>query len=202
MFHLWLLLVFGLCTLEARSESLPRDANLREACRKQVAGLYLSIYDEHKKNEQYLRLLKEKNIALQKSQAETQIKLRHIKKQLENSRYDLEISNKHDQIDSMVSLLESSLSENHQLSTEASKKQQELSKQLKELKVKISNLFNFKKIKGKGAGYKFHIDYKDTCPPYRYSCPLPREKAKKLTAIFPQEEVPLVCQRYASFLNW
>ena len=189
---------------EANSQTLPRDANLREYCRKQVAGKYLSLYDTHEKTEAYLSLLQEKKKQLEQGLIESRKKLSVVKKNIASSGYDIDLSDKHDSVVSRVSMIEDSLNENKRLRTDAMKKQKRLAKEIANLKGRISHIFNFKKIKGKGRGkgYKFQIEYKDTCPPYRFSCPLPREKAQKLLEIFPKGKIPIVCERYASFLNW
>lgn len=186
----------------ALSQTLPRDANLRESCRKKVAGKYLSLYDTLEKTQSYLNLLGQKKAQLEKGLKETQNKLLAVKKELAKTGYDIDLSDKHDSINSRFSMIEDNLNENKQLSSKAVKRNHSLAKEIAKLKVRMSHIYIFKKIKGKDLGYKFQIEYKDICPPYRYSCPLPKEKAQKLLDIFPKGEVPIACERYANFLNW
>ena len=204
MLHLsYLLLIFFLLGLpKVYSQSFPRDANLRESCRKQVAGKYLNLYDQKKKTDAYLNLLRIKKKQLEKGRQEAQKKLAIVKKDIASSGYDIDLSDKNDSIASQISMINENLKENKRLNSDAVDKQQNLAKQIRQLKARMSPIFYFKTFKGKGSGYKFQIEYKEACPPYRYSCPLSREKSEKLLKIFPEGKVPLVCERYANFLNW
>ena len=76
-----------------------------------------------------------------------------------------------------------------------------LAARVKDLKQKILRVFSFEKITGRGDGYKFKIEYQQKCPEFRFNCPLSRKFASQLLKIFPPEETPLVCTRYANFLR-
>ena len=149
-----------------------------------------------------MKLLKNKRSQLEEGRLQAQKNLTAVKNDLGKAGYDIELSDKRDSIISRLSMIEDNLKENKKLTSEADQNQQNLAKVLSQMKKKISRIFNFKTFKGKGYGYKFQIEYKDTCPPYQYSCPLPREKAQRLLEIFSSGKVPLVCERYANFLNW
>ena len=178
------------------------DGNLREACRKYVAGLYLKKYDKvqklnstvkhlHSHNNLYDERLKEIDLKSPIINKKNDIFLSDPQKTKERRAYDLE-----------KKMIISNLEENKKI-LNSSKNELLLAQQkLKKLKIKLLKVFkifeyNIKDKTVSGA-YPFKVIYQDSCPKFYISCPLSKDKTVLLKEIFSDSSLPIVCEKYVS----
>lgn len=199
--HIILKLLLICSSNAAIAAPLPQDGNLREACRKVVAGKYLSLYDKEQEYLAYKKILMAKELELKSSLKIAKKNLSVSQSKLEKAGFDLDLTFQRDSLKSRVDIISHTIAAHHDLFLKTEKKHI-ITRDLRlKFQEKMRQVFDTKKkINGK-SGYGWEISYKSSCPPYRYSCRLPKKFAQALKKIF-GEETPVVCQRYADFLHW
>lgn len=183
------------------AEPLPRDGNLREACRKQVAGLYLALYDQKEKAKSYRDLLAQTNVELKAGLNKAKAEFLQSEKRIAQSALDLQLSLEHEGKASQVAAIEKNIQENLELAQKAQEAELTSTRELKAVTENLNKIFTINPIKGDGDSYKFSVSYQSPCPSYHDSCPLPAKEAKLLQSLF-GDKTPDVCVKYANFLQW
>lgn len=196
-------------TLKA-DESLAQDyaaqpPNLREFCRREIAGYYLKLYDLFLYNSRMQQHLKEQAVDLEKAIAVNQTLINKKKQELAQVIFDETLRGELDTVSSKQEALVSSLKQNKEQSTKLEVELKIQEKLAESFWNSIKSVFVKKPITGKGAGYKFYIAYIESCPAYRYGCPLSSSSAALLKQISFLEEknwtLPSSCQKYADYLQ-
>lgn len=182
--------------------ALYRGGNLREACRKQVAGHFLLLHNEAESSRSYTTHLKEKIEELEKNRKIYKLKLSDTKKKLAKVKFDMNLIREKEGQENKLLMIEEALKSNKAIYLDHQNKLKTNGQRLKLFSAKLDEIFTVEKVKSTTVKYRFEIDYKNHCPPYRYSCPLPRKDAEKLLALFKPEKTPVICDRYAHFLKW
>ena len=193
--------LFFLFLTPAQRVSAVKDAevNLREACRRAVAGYYLKIYDKKEHSEQYLHLLgeKEKEIAAALKQAEVNFEAK--KKKFTQNEFDSKVLTEFNEATVHLDNLKKAHADNQNLQYDAKETLFVVTKQEKEAREKIAPVFKIERLEDKPQqGYPFRVEYIAPCPKYRYLCALPLDHAKSLKTLL-GEETPDACLKYSNF---
>jgi len=176
------------------------DTSLRELCRKNISGQYLSTYDRvyNAKNQLTHYNKKEKEILkyISKNQADYK-----KKKQATNTKeYNANLINKRDHAKVKLDTSIGQLKDLKNLKSKASFDLEDYSKKLSDLEKKIKTIFIIQKIsEKKHKAYPLSIKYKSTCPKYRFMCKLPRQDIPPLKNLIKELDDSQSCQRYISF---
>lgn len=196
-----LLLASDFCGVSAQT-ALYRGGNLREACRKQVAGHFLLLHNEAESSRSYTTHLRKKIKSLETNLKIYQLKLADTKKKLAKVKFDMSLIREKEGQENKIVMIQEALKSNRDIYRDHQNKLQTNGERLKLFSTRLNEIFKVEKVKSTTVKYRFEIDYKFNCPPYRYSCPLPRKEAEKLLELFKPEKTPVICDRYAHFLKW
>ena len=179
-----------------------KEENLRESCRKIVAGRYLSLFDARKKYQDFSDYLQQKlkKVSIKLKQAEELWQQSKIKAQADI--FDIATIENEERKRSAYLAIKEAHSMAEKALIELKQKLTVSIDQHAAFKKKISKVFDFVPIKGDGLSYKFIVSYKQACPKYNTVCPLARKYAISLKKIFPTGEIPLSCERYATYLRF
>lgn len=186
----------------AFAESLPADSNLREACRLRVAGRFLELYDIVEKNKVLVQQLTLLIRRLNKVYTSSSSRLDSLQAEVRNSEFDASRHEQQKTLNSKVKLYKHSIDQQKGLLLDAERKQKQAELDLTEYRHRIKKVFKIEKMKGRGHGYKFAIDFKKACPEFQFSCALPKELAQDLLSMFQGSDIAKVCDRYAHFMQW
>ena len=178
----------------------PLESNLREACRKHVAGVYLNAQNLLTKEKAYSEHLTQKINDLKESVHTYQKQLDELNQKLDEHAFNLELTYQRDGVASKVQIIKKTIAENETFLKESQPRVQSYENIFLNLEKKMSPVFNIEKNKQDNIEV-IHVKYKKTCPKYRVSCPLAKSESAKLLKIFPKGEAPLYCKRYATFLQ-
>jgi hypothetical protein len=197
-----------------RAGSLPsqksdKRENLREACRKIVAGEWLSTLDEKVQAEGWLKAIDAKSERTTKELAEQKRKLEELKKKTRTGEFRPGESTERDIAAGMVMNLETDLAANEALRGPARARLAKAQSDEKAFQDKIAPVFVVRKIEpeksangaraSKPGGYPWEVDWRSPCPRWRFQCPLPPEQATALRRMFEdQQGSHEACLRYAS----
>jgi hypothetical protein len=180
--------------------------NAREACRQEVAGAYIKVYDDREKNRTLIVHLrgnmKDQDASLKTAKAE----LATARAAAAGSEYSVEKAERNEQAEAMVKTLEAQRREFATMLAEAEKAQPRYVAREAALKSAVAKVFTFERLEDKpDGGYPIHLNYKTACSKYRYLCPLPAAQRRDLLAIAAVAEngdggPPAFesCRRYAS----
>jgi hypothetical protein len=183
---------------EARPDQY-RD-NLREACRRTVAGAYLRAYDERQRTVEYVKALKGNLDETETALAAARKRLATAKAAAAAKAFDTELAVRVDQAAAEAGVLEKQRDDYKRLHDEAKSKVATLERAEGDLRKRIETVFLFTRTDDRpDGGYPIRLDYKAPCPKYRSLCPLPRELAARLEALEVNGATPVECTRYASF---
>lgn len=187
---------------QAQSQTPGEQLSLRESCRQQVAGIYLSNHDENQKSKEMIQHMGNQITQLKQALQDTQATRSQIMQAFAQDTYDLSLNYKLRGMDSKIETIEHALTEAEQM-RQTYKNQQVTTHHREEfLKTHLMKVFQFNQIKGKGYGYKTRVDYIESCPKYRKTCPLSANGAQALRNLdHPQFALPLECQRYSTYLQ-
>ena len=182
---------------------LPSPAETtREICRREVAGHFLKNHDEALHAEKMLSYLENKKKELEKELASTHQAIAQTEEQLRRKDYNARVAATLNRFKSKAKLINQSLGQNQTLQLQYHDRLKSARDISTNFRTAISSVFAFKKIKGTGDGYKIQIDYRQSCPPYRFNCPLTKEFATKLRGITADNfSLPLACKRYSHYLQ-
>lgn len=175
------------------------EVNLREACRRAVAGYYLKIYDKKEHSEQYLNLLGQKEKELAAALKKAEANFAEKKKKFTQKEFDAKVLAEFNDATVQLDNLKKAVTDNADLQYDAKETLFVVTKQEKEARDKIAPVFKIERLEDKPQqGYPFRVEYIDPCPKYRYLCALPLDRAKTLKTIL-AEETPDSCVKYSNF---
>lgn len=179
---------------------IERTDDFREACRKEIAGQYLTVYDEVKLAKNQITVVETAIESLRKNLAESEKTYSEARKIADESEYDQTKIDRANQAAVTVRTLKSQIIQQNDLLTDAQKKAAIKGQREKFVRENIGRVFKIEEVQEEpGKGYAFRVIYRTPCPKFRYLCPLPPSEAKALKEILPGEETPLVCKRYGSY---
>ena len=202
------------------SQKSDKRENLREACRKIVAGEWLSILDEKVQAEGWLKAIDVKSVRTRQELEKQRAKLEDLKKKNRSGEFRPGESTERDVAAGMVVSLEGDLAANEALRGPAVTRLASAESRQKSFETKIAPTFIIRKLDkaatksgdtkngdrtttknqgGKISGYPFEVDWRSPCPKWRFQCPLPPEQAAALRRMFQdQPSSHEACIRYSS----
>lgn len=173
-----------------------REPNLRESCRERVAGLYLNTYDQMVQARERQDQMKSK---IEISNKELKATASHILLLIKEAQKDEYDENKQHELASArekEKSLQLALKDDRELLNSMDKNYAQVLEDEKHLKEKIVKVFEFRPFPSNSLGYPFKLEYKESCPKYKFSCPISKAAQTLLIAIFPPSSLPEVCKRY------
>lgn len=187
--------------LYARPSSM--EVNVREGCRRAVAGPYLSAFDQHEKAKQQLQVVAQQIKGIEKKLAEYESEMTKLRQDEKSSSFDLKLAAKKNRLLQTLGSYRQQLTTYRQLNETAQQNRKRFAAEKEELAKEISPVFIIKKLPTmeKNTGYPFVVAYKHECSQYRRLCPLPHEMAQALKTINIHGQTPKECSRYANFSN-
>ncbi len=182
-----------------------RDINLRESCRKAASGIYLNAWDQMNQTALLLKGIETKKKALETNLAQENKTLTTMRGKLAGSNYDLDLAQKIDTKTGLVRTLENQDTEMKSVLAKAREDAAQARKAEQASRDEVSAVFDIVRVAGKKKQAEvtrpLRLDFKSSCPQYRYLCPLPRDHAIRLRELAEhdpaQAETLLPCARYA-----
>ena len=175
------------------------QVNLREACRQDVGGAYLKVYDEKTRADDYIAMLKDSLTSLQAAVVDAEKDARAKRAIAERSSYDLDKAIRRDQAQAKLDTLLEQRTEGQGLLKEALTSSDAHAKEEERLRQELSPIFHFERHGDQAdGGYPLRINYKSSCPRFRYLCTLPDKDVEFLLRIRIDGALPESCKRYAA----
>ena len=182
-----------------------KDINLRESCRKAASGFYLSAWDQMNQTELLLKGIQSKKKALEANLALENKTLEALRGKLAAANYDLELARQIDTKTGLIRTLENQDTEMKSVLAKARDDAAAARKAEQASRDQVSAVFDLIRVTGKkkqAEGTRpLRLDFKSSCPQYRYLCPLPRDHAIRLGEFAEHDpalaETLLPCARYA-----
>lgn len=189
--------IFVLAAFAGALSAAAEDYNLRELCRKRVAGVHLVLRDNSEMSKRRMRMHERQleKLTEQSSSLKKMVELNLQKQKKDKNNFELReeqlyLENRIKQLKVFASQNESELIKMKEGST---KEDGALELWLKTL----GPTFRLKKHKGKASlGYPYEIIYQRDCPPYQTSCPLNKAEKDNLNEVFKNHPFPIECERY------
>lgn len=192
-----LLIVTGWCSASLYSTDI--EFNNRETCRKEVAGVYLTVYDAWVQARDFA-------FSLEKSQKEYLAHLQRMEAQLAKVKPEageFNLSQRYEQETQVKSRrqLATALAEIQDLHIAAKNREVAAQGQVAILIAALSHIFVQAESSLPRDGYPFRWMYRETCPKFRDNCPLSPGAAAQLATLFTATEYPLPasCTAYVRF---
>lgn len=173
-----------------KSEALD-DVNLREACRRVTSGMYLDSWDQMNQTKKLLESVQNKKKALDLSLASETKLINAMRSKVAASNYDLELAQKIDSKSGLIQTLQSQAIDLVAVQAKAKLDAESARKTEVQRKAEVISVFDIKSAKKNERPSS--LEYKASCPKYRYLCPLPRDHAIRLRDVTKLEP----CIRYA-----
>lgn len=190
----------GSLAVSALARPRHREVNVREQCRSDLAGIYLTVHDQAEQAAQFAMTLERKLTELEKARRETASTLAKLKEQAERRDFDAALAEKIASKEQRLGILERYVDDYQDKSKKARATSGKARREAERLKASLKTVFRFAKVRDDDeAGYPFRLVYKDSCPKYRHLCPLPAQRAEALLTILDDRTVPTACRRYASY---
>ena len=180
----------------------PGQVNLREQCRRDIAGHYLKVYDQHRRSIQEQEVVTKKRQQATAKLQEAETKLAAVTKKQQQETFNADLAAERDnwfqvvvsyrqQVENYTNLLKKS---------EANGRSDDVAE--KAFAKEIAKVFLIETLQQKEpAGYPFQIVYRHSCSKYRRLCPLPETMAEDLRKIRVDGKLPEACRRYANYSN-
>jgi len=185
----------------ARPSSL--EVNVRESCRRAIAGQYLASLDGFNRAKDSITLITRKLNGIKREREKAELILDELNAQEKTVPFDIKIAEKKNRLLQTIEAYRYQEKSYETLKVSAELDRVKTKSEESSFKKEIAKVFKIVKLKqnDKTAGYPFFVDYKHTCSKYRRLCPLPFKMATELKKITIDGENPQPCTRYASFSN-
>jgi hypothetical protein len=193
-----LVFTFSTVTLWARPAHYPAPAdNLREQCRKELAGIFLKALDELNVSRDQQQLYQAKLQALQADQVKAKKEFADRSEAVRKSDYEVELARNKDHARTHLQAVEEALAQTKDLVEKSKQGMSMTESHLAKMRKSYEEVFVFERPSPTPAGaYPYRIEYKTSCPKYRYLCSLPSEEATALSRIL-GGDTPESCIRYS-----
>lgn len=203
----FLLLLSIILTLPLFAQSYKKDlSNLRENCRKELGGYYLSLYDLNEINKNNLTVIKKQLKDLQVQYDKEYTAYIKLKSEEKSKSFDVQLIRQLQNQEIKLQIIRDDIKEKRSMLSSYKNSYDESDKALQDFTKLILPIVQIKNIKTNNtsyiekSSYNFLIEYLDKCPKYRYICPLPYDKAKLLLKVvykYPQELAS--CKKYVHY---
>jgi hypothetical protein len=198
---LCLIIAAGSTGLAGRAAGAPAELtpNLREECRRIVAGSYLVVYDEKERLAASIRQLAAQIETVQKAREEARRDLARAAQRSREQGFELSLAAERDAAEIRVRTLGAQVDDFRAMQRDAALRLAKRTEDERQLRVTTQKVFYFMRLaEPAGGGYPFKIDFRTPCPPYRYLCPLPPRQADELLKVQIDGETPEACVHYAA----
>ena len=192
-------LVAFLVVPRAMAEPIEDQTTVRELCRKAVAGAYLKAQNDRDWDERYLLSVSTQLTQLEKAIGGAKKDLSANAAKLAKADFDVPLSEERMRLETLVRSLEQRSIEFKKLKSDAEVRATQSRKHLKDIDNQVQGTFQVIRVDdGTEKGYPFRLNYRSSCPKYRYLCPLPPKEATNLLKITVENnKVPEPCRRYS-----
>jgi lysozyme family protein len=193
----------SLVTVHAPTASARPDdyrVNLREACRQQVAGAYLNLYDGKIQNEQLAQAASERLAETEQALASARAALAKAEAayQDKTKAFDVAVAARRDEAAATLENLERQLAQYAVMRDQALAKARAADGEERRARDAITGVFKIERAEDRrDGGYPLRVAYKAECPKFRYLCTLPQADAAALEALAVGGEALEPCRRYA-----
>lgn len=171
--------------------------NLREQCRKEIAGDYLKILDASNIAKDKLQLYAEKLKKLEMDRSQAKKDLSEKSERAGKSEFDSELARAKDSARTHLQVVEAAIEEISKLLASTKDEMASAERRLSQRRKRIEEVFVFERTTPTPAGaFPYQIQFRSPCPKYRYLCSLPAGEAQALANIFDQD-TPQSCVRYS-----
>lgn len=176
----------------------PSEPSFREACRQEIAGRLLADHDRKKKGKGTIQVAQGQVQRFQGELKAVAVKLTRVEETYREQEFDAQEAQNLASIKYAKDALESALAQASLLLEKAKKDYEEAVTSLRYAEAAIEKVFEVKRIDPSKAqgGYPYQLEYRTSCPKYRYLCKLPPAEAKNLLELF-GNETPETCRKYA-----
>lgn len=177
---------------------LGAGVNVREACRQDLGGAYLKIYDEKSRAADYAEMLADSLARTRAALVEAEKDAAAKREAAKRGGYDLDKAVARDQAEARLLALRSQEKDSAGLLDEAKRSHAAHEKEEKRLRAELSRVFDFDRHEDqRDGGYPLRLAYKAGCPKYRHLCTLPDRDVAQLLLIRVDGKLPESCSRYA-----
>ena len=197
--NLLLALIAAFTLPRAIAEPVEDQTTVRELCRKAVAGGYLKAQNDKDWDERYLLSVSNQLTLLEKAIGGAKRDLSTNSAKLAKADFDVPLSEERMRLETLVHSLEQRTTEFKKLKVEALARAALTRKRLKDIDAQVQGTFQVVRMDdGTEKGYPFRLNYRSSCPKYRFLCPLPSKEASNLLKITVEnDKVPEPCLRYS-----
>jgi hypothetical protein len=196
----YVLPLVGMCGYGTGLYSIDIEFNNREECRKEVAGIYLTVYDEWVQARDFV-------ISMEKTKQTYTERLHRIGEQLPKilameSEFDLAKRYEQETLTQAQKHVEKTLIETSDLQNAAKIREESAKAQMTALSKAVAGVFVQAESPFPRDGYPFRWMYREVCPKFKDNCPLSAEGAAHLRTLFEgisTVPLPKSCESYAEF---
>lgn len=183
--------LIGTIALAKNTRSDDESTNLRESCRRAASGLYLASWDKKLQTSRMVESVAEKLAKTEKSHKEEQQRLKALRDALRKKGYDLELAQQVDAKSGFIRTLQGQISQLQEVLKKSKSAASVAAQQEATRRNEMNMVFDI--LNDKKNTRPTRLDYKSSCPKYRFLCPLPRDHAIQLRESTTLEP----CTRYA-----
>ena len=174
------------------------QVNVREGCRRAVAGAYLKAYDEKERTASYQASLKEQVATLKEALTTAQTAAKAAATQAAGHDFDATLAARRDDTAVVVKTLSGQMADYQQMMAKNAPEIAAKAAAEKRLRAAIETVFQFTRTGDlKDGGYPTQLAYRSSCPKYRALCPLPAKDREALSNLRIEGSLPEACQKYA-----
>lgn len=172
--------------------------NLREMCRREIAGWYLSRFDEVRQARDLLTEVRRQIGLLEDAQKGAEREFARADAASRDMPYDSARTHERYQAESRLAMLVARLDENHALEKELAVRDRITREVWERKKSRVSKLMDIDTAPDhRGEEYPRHLDFRTRCSEYRYLCPLTAEDVRAMIDLYDPDPMPEACARFA-----
>lgn len=184
-------------TTPVRAQS--NQSDLREACRKAVAGEYISAYDAVTTGRASIIQLEEMTNRVSSAHKIAESELKALRTKVDHVSYDMALSDELIHQTERVRALAATLALYKEQVSTARAKILVAENREKTLRKAMIPVFDVKRGYQQDKDFPVAITYKAPCPRFRFMCPLPISYHDALAAIPLKQESMQSCERYIGY---
>jgi vacuolar-type H+-ATPase subunit I/STV1 len=177
--------------------SVATDNNLREQCRKRVAGLHLMLRDKVELSKRRLKRLQNQNDNMAIKIKDLRKNVNNLKNDQKKDKLNFELKEQTDYALNRIRQLETFTNRNQEQIDAIKLTASDDARAFDKWIAKLKPAYRIKKYHGENSlGYPFEIVYEKKCPDFLTSCPLDGKAKKAVKNIFEGYPFPVECERY------
>lgn len=171
--------------------------NLREACRRRVAGEHLKYLDKLNLARKKLDYTENQTSGLTLRIQEIEGKIKQMELELQRDELNFELREQINEYENLSSYYQEIVTSNKTRKINLTQLIKTSEKELNSFVQNIKPAFKVVKYKSKNSyGYPLEIKYEVDCPQYNTSCPVDRKSKDAILRAFSKDQQPESCLRY------